>query len=385
MEILHILVLIVISIVSAVYAYFNYYFNYWKSRDVPHVKPEFPYGNVKGIGNKYHQYAILQDIYERFKGTAKYCGIYFFSRPIAMAIDLDFIKNILIRDFTNFNDRGVYYNEKDDPLSAHLFSLDGGKWKKLRAKLTPTFTSGKMKFMYPTIVEVGERFRDHLKAVVKDHNILEIKELLARFTTDVIGTCAFGIECNSLEDENAEFRRMGRAVFDKPRHGIAVSILIGGFRDLSKKIGVKTVRDDVAKFFMNVVRETVEYREKNNVQRNDFMDLLIKLKNEETSDASKAVTLNEIAAQAFVFFLAGFETSSTTLGFCLYELAINPDIQEKTRKEIQNALKKHEGKFTYEAMLDMPYVDHVINGEYLNKMLEIQPFTKSLNIAKTKY
>jgi hypothetical protein len=36
---------------------------------------------------------------------------------------------------------------------------------------------------------------------------------------------------------------------------------------------------DVTKYFMNMVRDTVEYRENNKVKRNDFMQLLIQLKN----------------------------------------------------------------------------------------------------------
>jgi cytochrome P450 family 6 len=70
-----------------------------------------------------------------------------------------------------------------------------------------------------------------------------------------------------------------------------------------------------------------------------------------------------LAAQAFIFFLAGFETSSTTLSFCLHELALNPQIQERLREEIDSTLKKCEGKVTYDALQNMPYLDQVLDGE----------------------
>lgn len=63
-----------------------------------------------------------------------------------------------------------------------------------------------------------------------------------------------------------------------------------------------------------------------------------------------------------LFFLAGFETSSTALMFCLYELSKNIDIQSKARNVVQEAYKKH-GTFTYEMMMDMPYIDQVLQGE----------------------
>lgn len=58
----------------------------------------------------------------------------------------------------------------------------------------------------------------------------------------------------------------------------------------------------------------------------------------------------------------GFETSSTALTFCLYEMALNPEIQTKARRIVQEAYKKYDGKFTYEMMMDMPYIEHVLEG-----------------------
>lgn len=70
-----------------------------------------------------------------------------------------------------------------------------------------------------------------------------------------------------------------------------------------------------------------------------------------------------LASQAFIFFVAGFETSSTALSFCLYELALNPEVQEQLRDEIDSTLEKYEGKITYDGIQSMSYVDKVIAGE----------------------
>lgn len=69
---------------------------------------------------------------------------------------------------------------------------------------------------------------------------------------------------------------------------------------------------------------------------------------------------NTIAAQAFGFFAAGYETSSNTIAFCLYELALNQEIQDKTRREVHNAIG--DGKLTYDAIQEMKYLDMVILG-----------------------
>lgn len=301
------------------------------------------------------------------------CGLYFFTRPIGLLIDLDLIKSVLVKDFQTFNDRNFYYNDKDDPLSGHLVALDGKKWKPLRAKLTPTFSSGKMKYMFPTIAALGERLTDHLNEIIstKQNDELEIKSLMAKFTMDVIGTCAFGIECNTLKDTDNDFYRLGRMAMEKPRHNPRINFLLSDMKGLARFFGIKTIRDEVSSFFMNVVRSTIDYREQNGIQRNDFMHLLMQLKVDENKadEPNKGLTVNQIAAQSFLFFAAGYETSSTTLLFTLYELALNQEIQTKLRGDIEIAKEKH-GSFSYEMMMDIPYLDQVINGKHW-KWMEI--------------
>jgi cytochrome P450 family 6 len=264
---------------------------------------------------------------------------------------LDIIKSILVKDFNVFPNRGIYFNEKDDPVSAHLFNIENDQWKNLRQKLSPTFTSGKLKMMFATIDEVSER----LLKIFESNNVVEIKDILARFTTDVIGSSAFGLECNSLENPNSEFYKIGTKLFNQPSNFFK-RFMRNSYRDLARKMHIKQLASDISEFYLNITKETIEYREKNrNVQRQDFMNLLIEMKRD------GILTTEQIAAQSFVFYLAGYETSSSTMTYCMYELAINEDIQEKARNSVIDVLKKYNNNFTYDAVAEMNYLECCVN------------------------
>lgn len=352
---------VLFTVTVIVFLWIRKKYSYFTEKNIPFVKPSFPFGNLKGLGTTTNFAYISKNIYDKFIGTSGLCGLYFFIQPVFLVIDPEIIKNILVRDFNNFSDRGIYHNEEDDPISGHLFLIEGAKWKNLREKLTPTFTSGKMKMMFDTIITVADEFKACVKTYADSGDVIEIKDILARFTTDVIGTCAFGIDCNSIKDPEAEFRVMGRQIFNPPFYRLLLILLGSSFPKISKKLGLITIERPVSNFFLRVVRETVDYRKANTVNRNDLMSLLL---GKDPSTGEDYFTFHEIAAQCFMFFAAGFETTSTTMTFCLFELAQNQEIQNKTREEIQQVLAKHDGKFTYEASMEMPYLESVLKGEF---------------------
>ncbi|XP_055601566.1 probable cytochrome P450 6d4 [Uranotaenia lowii] len=288
------------------------------------------------------------------------------------------VRNIMVRDFAHFHDRGPGIDEERDPLSGHLFSLAGEKWKHLRAKLTPTFTSGKLKGMFPTLVNSGESLQNYIGKRAAAGQVVEIRDILARYNTDNIASVAFGIQIDSINNPDEMFRTMGRKMFASSFRNNMRGLLNFIVPKLNRFLKMKFVDDDVEEFFIRMVRDTLEYRERTGVIRKDMMQLLLQLRNTGTvavnddqweakattgtgSGSFKSFSLNEVAAQAFVFFLAGFETSSTTMSFCLYELAKNPETQRKVQREIDQILAKYGGQLTYEGTMEMPYLECCID------------------------
>lgn len=365
------------ALIAVFIAWAQWCHTYWSRKNLLTPKPKFFFGNSKDVviqKQSFGDFTLEMYKYLR-KHKQSHGGFYLMLMPNYMAVDPEIIKHIMQNDFEHFVDRGIYYNEEVDPLSAHLFSLDGAKWRNLRIKLTPTFTSGKMKMMFETLVNCSDQLLVEMDKTAGKEPI-DIKNILARFTTDIIGSCAFGIECNSLKNPDDEFTQYLKLFFVEGFWQNLNGIITFVAPDLAKKLKMKVVNPVLSNFFMNVVQDTVNVREKNNIYRKDFMHLLLQLKNRgklvdddsifknSTDGENKEVTLsmNELAAQAFVFFLAGYETSSTTMTFCLFELASNPEIQKKLQEEVIEVLKKHDNKLTYEAIMDMRYMDKVVNG-----------------------
>ncbi|KAL1492264.1 hypothetical protein ABEB36_012739 [Hypothenemus hampei] len=244
-------------------------------------------------------------------------------------------------------------------MSIHLFNIRSPEWKALRQKLTPTFTSGKMKTMFSGLLKCSDYMIDFLQKEAQVGSDIDIKEILASFTTDVIGSTAFGVECNSFDESHNEFRKQGRGLFKANFLRTLKVILVFNFPDLAHKLGIRG-NPSTQDFFANVVKQTMEHRAKNNIRRNDFLQILIDM-NQNHKEGEKPFSFEEIVANTILFFIAGFDTSSTTMNFTLFELARHPEIQEKARQEIKKILEKYNGEVTYESLKEMTYLQQCID------------------------
>lgn len=360
---------LVVIIVSLLYYAARRRHNYWIARGIPCEAPTFPKGNIGDWPSKRQLGVVFKDYYLKFKNdNSPFAGFLFFFTKTVVVTDLELAKRVLIKDFNNFENRGVFFNELDDPLSATLFSIEGQKWRTLRHKLSPTFTSGKMKHMLPLVLRVAEEMSKVFKEKLSSPRELEITDLVGRYTADVIGSCAFGLDCNSQRDPNAEFVIMGkRAVTERRYYGL-MDFFIFGFPKLSRRLRLQITVPEVGDFYMRIVRETIDYRLKTKEKRNDFMDMLIELyEKHQAGNTEEGLSFEELAAQAFIFFVAGFETSSTTMGFALYELALHQDIQNRLRAEINEVLGKHNNEFTYDNVKEIQYLEQVVMGKIYNR------------------
>ncbi|KAK5638808.1 hypothetical protein RI129_013103 [Pyrocoelia pectoralis] len=355
---------VLVACVIGIITYFKWSFKYWEKRNVPFLKPSIPFGTMANPLKPTHSFGELIKLqYEKSRQMGlKHVGLFTFSIPTYMPLSLEYIKDIMSRDFNHFVDRGFYFNEKDDPLSAHLFAIEGSRWRNLRAKLTPTFTSGKMKMMFRTVLESGKQLIEAMDENYDNHLPVDIKDLLGRFGMDVIGSCAFGIDCNSFKDPNSEFRRFARRGLTQTKWESLKAFFSFSNPSLARKMGICMIPDVVTTFFSKLIEVAVTYRETNKTSRNDFLQILLDLKN----NSDDHLTIQEVTAQAYLFFIAGFETTSTTMSFCLYELSRDQDLQDKVREEIVSVLELHDGEFTYDAIREMKYMQQVID-EVLRK------------------
>ncbi|XP_074030046.1 cytochrome P450 6k1 [Leptinotarsa decemlineata] len=370
-----ILQLLIVILTSGIFIwkYSTRKFDYWKKRGVFNPQPVPFLGNLSDI---LFMRKNLADLIKTLYSTTDlpYLGFFAFDEPYLMVRCPKLIQRVLIKDFSYFSDRSVATPPHDEIMASFTFLQKNPAWKRTRNKLTPVFSSGKIKRMFTFVNSVGENLVDYLQKNLGD---IEAKEVASKYSTDVIAKCCFGIESKCFDDEDTEFRKFGRNMFDFSwRNAFAFVIYffrprwVGTFR-------VDFINQSSIKFFCQVFSETISYRKLSKRKMGDFADLINDLKE---ASQTRESALNEAYGQAIMFFAAGFETTSAAISFTLHELCLNKDIQDNLRKEISETIGKY-GEVTYEAIQEMKYLRMCIN-ETLRKY-PIIPFLD--RICKENY
>ncbi|KAG5681320.1 hypothetical protein PVAND_010768 [Polypedilum vanderplanki] len=373
-------------LIASIYHLNKHFFKFWNDLKIKQIEPTFFVGNAgKLFSMKYSIGDFIEEIYNNNK-SERFIGVYLSYRPVLFVNDPELAQQILISDFNIFHDRPTPdKSAKNYPIMKNLFVQKGKKWRDLRVKISPAFSSAKLRSMFPIMRDCGQLLQKYIShKISNDETIFEFKDLCARFTVDNILSVAFGVENNCIDENENIFYKIISSVFAPTLRNGILGILIFFTPELFTKLKISPTTKEVDQFINKLVNETVEYREKNNIQRKDFLQLLIELKNQGYMSADKNIckndelniminddgveedvqklTIDELIAQAYIFLSAGFETSSSTMAYAIFELARNKEAQVKAQKEIEKVMQEAEtGEISYDLLNEMKYVDCCID------------------------
>jgi cytochrome P450 family 6 len=178
-------------------------------------------------------------------------------------------------------------------------------WKSLREKLTPFFSSGKLKKMFYIMDQISTNLVRSVDAKMKDDRVeLNVRELIAAYATDVIASVAYGLEAKTLENPDSDFRKIGRRLYTFNFVKGLGRFLQATRPELVKYLGYKRFDDEVSGFMRANINHVMAEREKSGEVRHDLIDILNELKKMDLKDNDGTPIHDDVLhAQACVFFI----------------------------------------------------------------------------------
>lgn len=388
------MILIFFLLILLLYIYSTRNYRYWYKRNIKYETPLPFFGNhLKTFLGIKNITTVSGKLYNKYP-EEKVIGYFRGPTPELIIRDPDIIRDILNVDFSYFYPRGLCRNVKKEKLLLNIFHVDGDTWKLLRKRLTPAFTTAKLKNMFPLIVKCAENLEGVGEEIVSLGGECEVRELMARFTTEFIAVCGFGIEVDALNNENCLIRKLGKKVFSRTFKELLLLGLWDIFPEFRSVLNAsdKKLENGIS----HLVTEMFKERNFKSIGRNDFIDLILDLsakgkiegesvehrhENGSPKRAEMEMNLDCLVAQVFVFFAAGFETSSSATSYTLHELAFKPDLQRRIQTEIDQVLLKYDNKLCYDAIAEM----NLLNLTLKESMRKMPPVGNLSRICARKY
>ncbi|XP_061577374.1 thromboxane-A synthase [Cololabis saira] len=382
------------------YWYSVYPFSVLSRCGIRHPKPVPFFGNIFLFREGF--FRPLNDI---IKTHGRVCGYYLGRRPVVVVADPDMLRQVMVRDFSSFPNR-MTLRFATKPMTDCLLLLKNERWKRVRSILTPSFSAAKMKEMVPLINTATDGLMDNLNVHAESGQAFDIHRCFGCFTMDVIASVAFGTQVDSQNNPDDPFVRHAQMFFTFSffRPIMLFFIAFPSIMAPVAKFIPNKRRDQMSNFFINIIHKIIKQREEQppDQRRRDFLQLMLEARTSKdfvsvedfdtgshadevvhrsqhthapASDQEnghshpqgspvrrpqkKMMTEDEIVGQAFVFLLAGYETSSNTLAFTCYLLAINPDCQRKVQAEVDDFFTRHDSP-DYTNVQELKYLDMAV-------------------------
>ncbi|CAO2630201.1 Cytochrome P450 3A13 [Lemmus lemmus] len=345
------------TILVLLYLYGTHSHGLFKELGIPGPKPLPFIGTLLNYRKGLWKYDI-----ECQKKYGNMWGLYDGMQPLLVIAEPDMIRKVLVKEFYS-----VFTNRKlsgpNGLLKKGVTVCENEEWKRVRALLTPTFTSGKLKEMFPIIQKYGDVLVKIMSQEAKKGKPISMKVIFGAYSTDVITATSFGVNIDSLNNPQDPFMKNTRKLvtfgFFKP---LFLSVALFPFlHRIYEKLNISVFSNDAITFLKAFTEKTKKDRLENMRENQvDFLQLMLNSQNSKNVESHKALTDVEIIAQSITFIFAGYETTSTILSFVMYTLATHPDVQKKLQHEIDSVLP-NKAPATYETLVKLEYLDMVLN------------------------
>ncbi|CAH2107795.1 unnamed protein product [Euphydryas editha] len=357
-------------LICGLYLYGTRNYKYWELKGVKHDQPLPFFGNIVRINFLQASTPdVIRELYYKYSSESV-VGFYRMSLPELLIKDPEMIKQILIANSNCFHMRGLLTEKKTlEPLFRNIIYADGDIWRLLRQRLTPAFTGGKLKAMFPLIIKLSEKLQARVLSATTAGTEIDAHDLMMRYTVDLIGACGLGLQFDSLQKENSPFINLAHNMLKFGPKEVLIFTLKEIFPTVFRNL---KLHSQMEKEILNLVIEIQKQRNYEPSRRNDFIDLLLEYKKKGTMVGESIERKNPegmpeiatlemddelMASQVYMFFVAGSETSSTASSITLHELAYHPEVQSKVHKEIDRVLAKYDNKLSYDAIKEMTYLN----------------------------
>lgn len=384
-------VTIVVGFVALICFYLKRKYSYWSNRNVPGPTP------IWLLGNMHQQLTsnVQQLDVEWMKKYGKLYGTYIALTPVITIADPELIKQTIIKDFHYFVNR-IDINSYHELWNTNLFVSKDDSWKRIRTIASPSFTSGKLRAMASIMRRSIDNLDQYLKKMsINENKSINVKQTIAGFTIDVIASTAFATDTNANSEEDNPLVVNGRKMMDFPIFRAMSTFLFP--KPILDFLGIHYMWDPkYFSFFIDLTTHIVKKRRaecngNNQIKHHDLIQLMMdanvdeedlqkfnyekmianddkeitteQSKQPENDSRKRKLTDVEVISNCIFFFMAGYETTSSTISHCIYELAKNQSIQNrlfKDLKETLNDLDESSDEYFDKVMTGIPYLEAVI-------------------------
>ncbi|XP_066545153.1 cytochrome P450 3A40 isoform X2 [Amia ocellicauda] len=304
-----------------------------------------------------------------FKKYGRMWGFYDGRQPVLAVMDTEMIKTILVKEcYSLFTNRRNF--RLNGPLYDAVSIVEDEDWRRIRSVLSPCFTSGRLKEMFPIMKHYADNLVQHVQKKADQNEAVQVKELFGPYSMDVVTSTAFSVNIDSMNNPSDPFvtniKKMLKFNFLDPI--LLIISLFPFVSPLMEKMEFSLFPTSVTNYFFDSLRKIKTKRQQMvHDNRVDFLQLMVdsqvpdKVNNTKAEQESvKGLTDHEILSQSMIFIFAGYETTSSSLSFLAYNLATNPDCMKKLQEEIDRTFP-NKAPVTYEAVTHMEYLDMAVN------------------------